>query len=355
MTNPTNPKDALDRIIKKSRVHFYKPIQIAEILHKNRTGHDLDLWDVESYRNISKKWRDIISERLVGRKSSSSQKYQDNIFEGNAMPPKILKLLGDINKKGAGFIEAYIYECLKLRLTSVYEVEEYIKNSTADSFSFKEFVSLFQKTPGLKRSIDKMYEISVYALFSAIVQALQVQIAIEIKNKDKAILKDFESFISMVLGIDVKDAKLTIPAAIYRAGTTNAADKGLDMWANFGVAIQVKHLALTSVLAEDISEYIPTDRIIIVCKDAEGKLIETLLKQVGLRDKIQGIVTISDLSKWYSLCLSLKYRDKLGKNLLKNIEREFKAEFPSIEKISPFLRERGYNKVAFPKDWQLNG
>ena len=30
-------KKAVDSIIKKSRVHFYKPIQIAEILHRNRT------------------------------------------------------------------------------------------------------------------------------------------------------------------------------------------------------------------------------------------------------------------------------------------------------------------------------
>ena len=36
------------------------------------------------------------------------------------------------------------------------------------------------------------------------------------------------------------------PAHIYRVGVTNAADRGLDMWANFGPAIQVKHLTLDS-------------------------------------------------------------------------------------------------------------
>ena len=31
-----NARDALNSIIKKSRVHFYKPIQIAEILYQHR-------------------------------------------------------------------------------------------------------------------------------------------------------------------------------------------------------------------------------------------------------------------------------------------------------------------------------
>ena len=34
------------------------------------------------------------------------------------------------------------------------------------------------------------------------------------------------------------------PVHIYRVGVTNAADRGLDMWANFGPVIQVKHLTL---------------------------------------------------------------------------------------------------------------
>ena len=33
-------------------------------------------------------------------------------------------------------------------------------------------------------------------------------------------------------------------ANINRIGVTNAADRGLDMWANFGPAIQIKHLSL---------------------------------------------------------------------------------------------------------------
>ncbi len=353
-TNKTNlPKQALDTVIRKSRVHLYKPIQIAEILYHHRTEKDWDLSDLESYRNISKKWRDEVSNLLVGRRSTSSQKFQDNIFEANAMPPALMVDLGNENKKGKGFVEAYIYKALEARLSSVRDVEKYIKSSTPDAFSLKELVAFFQTTPGLRRSIDKMYEILVYALFATLVRALKAEVTLEIGNKDAEILKDFERFIKMVLGIDSKQTRLILPAALYRVGVTNAADRGLDIWANFGPAIQVKHLTLTPELMEDIADSVTADRIVIVCLDTERKSIEALLLQVGWGERIQGIITINDLDEWYKLCLSKKYRDNLGKNLLRDVQREFDAEFPSSKGIKPFVEERGYDKIVLPSDWQI--
>lgn len=346
-------KKALDLVIRKSRVHLYKPIQIAEILYHHRTKRGLDLSDLESYRNISKRWRDEVSLLLVGRRSTSSQKYQDNIFEANAMPPALLAQLGIINKKGKGFIEAYIYKSLEARLSSVREVEKYIKSSSADAFSVRELVALFQTTPGLRRSIDKMYEVLVYALFATIVRALKAQITLEIGNKDAEILKDFERFIKMVLGIDAKQTKLVLPAALYRVGVTNAADRGLDIWANFGPAIQVKHLTLTAELMEDIVDDITADKIVVVCLDSEKEAIESLLKQVGWGERIQGIITLVDLEDWYKLCLSKKYRGNLGANLLKDAEREFDSEFPSSKQIKPFMARRKYDEIVLPSDWQI--
>ena len=50
-------KRKLDTVINKSRVHLYKPIQIAEILYHQRTVNpNLDLLDLESYRTKSRKW-----------------------------------------------------------------------------------------------------------------------------------------------------------------------------------------------------------------------------------------------------------------------------------------------------------
>jgi type II restriction enzyme len=62
-------KDALDSVITKSRVHLYKPIQIAEILFSQRTNSDLniDLMELETYRTRSKKWRDIVCMQFLGR------------------------------------------------------------------------------------------------------------------------------------------------------------------------------------------------------------------------------------------------------------------------------------------------
>lgn len=352
MPNINETKKALDRVIKIARVHFYKPIQIAEILYRHRNEKGWGLNDLESYRNVSKRWRDEISVRLVGRRSTSSQKYQDNVFEENAMPPRLLAVLGEVNKKGKGFIEAYIYRCLQARLSSVHEVWRYIKEATPDTFSLRQLDARFKKVPGLRRSVDKMYEISVYALFSTLVRELKAEVTLELKNEDKAILKDFEQFIRAVLGIDAERTKLVLPAALYRVGVANAADRGLDMWGNFGVAVQVKHLTLTPAMLEDIAEDILADRIVVVSLDTEKEAIASLLKQIGWGSRIQGIITLSDWDNWYKLCLGSKYKARLGSMLLADLKREFEAEFPSSETITPFLRERGYDKISLPSGWE---
>ncbi len=346
-------KLAIDKIIKKSRVHFYKPIQIAEILYHDRTRERMDLDDLESYRSVSKRWRDDITLRLVGRKSTSSAKYQDNLFEDNAVPPNLLAKLGNLNRKRKGCVEAYVYASMKARLSSVLEVEKYVSDATPKNFDIVEFEALFRNNPGLRRSVDKMYEIAVYALFTSLVRELRAQVTVEVLNKDPEILRDFEYFLKTVIGITSKKTSITLPAALYRVGVTNAADRGLDMFANFGAAIQVKHLTLTPDSLEDIADNIPAAQIVVVCKEQEKEAIDAVLKQVGWGERIQGIITLTDLANWYGLCLGTKYRKRLGQTLLADLAREFKAEFPSSEHIDPFIKERLYDKVGFPKGWEI--
>jgi len=51
MYNKKQAKSALDALIRKSRVHFYKPIQIAEILyHARMNPNSIDLLKLEDYR-----------------------------------------------------------------------------------------------------------------------------------------------------------------------------------------------------------------------------------------------------------------------------------------------------------------
>ena len=346
-------KEALDKIIRKSRVHMYKPIQIAEILYHHRAEGGFNLDDLQEYRNKSKQWRDIITQRLVGRVSTSSQKFQDNIFEANAIPPATLATLGEINEKGKGFVELYIYKSIEKRLRYVHSAKEYIEKSSRDSFSVKKLASMFIESPGLKRSVDKMYEITVYALFSTIMRALRAEVTLSLRNADKAILIDFGTFIKLVLGMDSNKTEITVPASLYRVGVANAADRGIDMWANFGPAIQVKHLSLTADVVEYIAEDIKADRIVIVCLDSDKPGIDALLKQIGWGDRIQGIITLSDLDAWYELCLGKKYGEQLGKILLGNLAQEFDAEFPSLKEIEPFMHERNYHKVSLPIGWEI--
>ena len=101
-------KRSLDIVIEKGRVHLYKPIQVAEILYRDRVYKDINLSKLEDYRTQSKKWRDEVTIQLVGRKCTSSARFQDDLFNENATPPSVLVVLGKENRKTNGAVEAYI-------------------------------------------------------------------------------------------------------------------------------------------------------------------------------------------------------------------------------------------------------
>lgn len=132
-------KDALDSLIKKGRVHLYKPIQIAEILRKDRIEGGLNLLDKDTYRKESKKWRDIVTQKLVGNISTSSARYQDNLFEENAIPPRILNILSQENRRTSGAVEAYIYKKLKERLKLLTSGINYCCSHNKKNFQLREF------------------------------------------------------------------------------------------------------------------------------------------------------------------------------------------------------------------------
>ena len=192
---PPEAKIALDKIIRKARVHFYKPFQIAEILYHHRVNSvPQDPGNLESYRNTSKRWRDAVSLRLVGRVSTSSQKYQDNLFDANAMPPRLLATPAAYNRENEGVVESYIYHRFKQRRQSVLDAHDYLANSTLPAFSLHHFLNFFEQQ-ALKRSVGKAFEIVVYALFSSLATALQAQVTVAVANPDPQILSDFERFI----------------------------------------------------------------------------------------------------------------------------------------------------------------
>jgi hypothetical protein len=340
-------KAALDRIIKISRVHLYKPIQIAEILHRDRVTQDIDLSDINTYRNTSKVWRNTITDRFVGRSSSSSAEYQEALFT-KAIPPQTLVVLGEENRLKGGIIEAYIYRRFAERFTQLSSALQYCDYHDLKNFEIQDFIDLFWNEPGLRRSIDKVYEIIVYALFSVLVEALEVTITISINEEKVGLLEEFADFAKMVIGLTPDNYLLNLPAKIYRVGVTNAADRGLDMYANFGMAIQIKHLSLTPELAENIVGSVTADRIVIVCRDSEQSLIISLLNQIGWKAKIQSIVTESNLKGWYAKALRGPFGSDIGNKVLLTLKEQIIAEFPTSDNkdFTEFYQGRNYNLLT---------
>jgi type II restriction enzyme len=346
--NIKKSKQALDKVIAKARVHLYKPIQVAEILHRDRTEKDITLSEVETYRTASRKWRDLVCIKFLGRTSTSSARYQDDIFNDNAIPPKVLDTLGKENKKKKGIVEAYIYKKFSERFSQMSTGSEYCNSHDKSNFKLDEFLALFWNEPGLRRSIDKIYEIVVFALFSALVEALEISVEVSMNTDKKEILKEFEDFAKRVIRLTPDQMSMRVPARIHRVGVTNAADRGLDMWANFGLVIQIKHLSLTEELAESIVTSVSADRIVIICKDGEEKLIISLLNQIGWKSKIQSIITERDLLTWYEKALRGKFSKEIGDRVLQNLTEEIKIEFPATDtaEFNKFFKQRGYHKLT---------
>ena len=346
-------KQALDKIISKGRVHLYKPIQIAEILYRDRIEGDINLSDLDTYRNASKRWRDVICLRFLGRTSTSSARYQDDVFNENAVPPSVLEVLSVENKQNNGIVEKYIYDRFEQRFSQMSSGLNYCNTHDKSSFHVVEFINLFWNEPGLKRSIDKIYEIVVYALFSALIESLKVKVTVEADITKQRLLEEFSDFAELVIGLSKECSKITINARINRVGVTNAADRGLDMWANFGMAIQIKHLSLTEELAENIVSSVSSDRIVIVCKDSEEKLIVSLLTQIGWKSKIQSVITENDLVLWYDKALRGAFAEEIGDKILSTLYDEILLEFPATncDDFNEFKHDRGYDSISLNDVW----
>jgi hypothetical protein len=349
-----SPKQSLDRLLAITRVHYYKPIQIAEILYRNRIK-PFDLSDLKNYRTVSKKWRDEVSYRLVGSVSTSSSRFQDNLFEENALSPKSILELAKINNSNGGMVEAYIYLSMRKKFNSVYKIFEYLEDANMSNFNFESLYNLFVKDPGLHRSMDKVFEITSYSLFDVLLNILEVKVTLSIQEEKSKLLDDFEKFIVNVLDLKPNETNKVTKAKVYRVGATNANDGGLDMWANYGPAIQIKHIGINAGNVINVVGSVTSDaKLIIICKDSEANVIDSLVNQIGVGHHVQSIITYTDIAEWYDLCFSDKYRGTVGLNILERMKVEFNNEFPVNNELPEFLNERGYLDVVMKDDWQIN-
>lgn len=349
-------KNRLDEIIRKGRLDLYKPIQIAEVLNRSRLDPKIDITNLASFQNPSVHWRDEITIRFTGKRSTSSARYQHDVWNATAMPPDFLSVLDKENRRLRGVIEKYIYQIYFARQQTISKIIDYIKNAQPHNFQIRELLNLFVTDRGMRRSIDKAYEIVSYSLFETVVVALQATIKLDLPQNKKTLLDEFSDLAKVLLGLDNNKLSIEMPAHIYRVGVTNAADRGLDMWANFGIAIQVKHLTLNSDLAVNIIDQVESDNIVIVCTDADAQAIETITKQIGWGRRVRGIIKESDLINWYNKCLRGKFANQLAKQLVSQLESSFRKEFPQAEStlMNDFFAERGYSELSENAFWSFD-
>lgn len=348
-------KRRLDKLISKSREQFYKPIQIAEILFKDRVEESIDWKDVNTFRRQSTRWRNEMLIQLGRSPAVLNSRYEDQLFDAEVLPPSCLADLAAENRNQNGVVELYIYRQLLLRRGLVIEVRDWLTNVDVESFVLDEFLSFFKKK-GLRRSVDKAYEITVYALFDALVRQLEAQVCLSVPENQSDLLREFEDFASLVLGLDSETMSVSRPARLYRVGATNAADAGLDMWANFGPAVQVKHMTLDINHVSDIVGGLSAEHIVIVCRDTEEEVIQAVLHQIGASDRVRGFVVHSDLVCWYAQCCSGKHVSGLGLGLLQDLLKQFDIEFRTNEvvEINKLFDMRKYNSKNLVGLWVVD-
>jgi hypothetical protein len=346
-------KERLDSLINKARVDLYKPIQIAEVLYHSRIHNDIDIANLSTYQNPSLHWRDTVTKRLMGKVSTSSARYQHDIWSSTAMPTELLAILDAENKATQGAVEVYIYQKYGQRQGTVSDIIAYIQNSRPETFDLSDLLTRFVTQAGIRRSIDKAYEVVTYSLLETIVTSLKATVKISIPQESHALLAEFSDIARVLLGLDTGQFEWEQEAHLYRVGVTNAADRGLDMWANFGPAIQVKHLTLSATQANTIVDQVESDAIVLVCRDTEAQVIQTITQQIGWGRRVRGIITESDLIKWYTRCLHGDFASILAQPLLTQLLDNFKAEFPQNDTLTDFLEERGYTNQSPSAIWQV--
>ncbi|GHT19676.1 type II restriction endonuclease HaeII [Planctomycetales bacterium] len=331
---------------------MYKPIAIAEVLFRHRT-EGLRIDDLNSYRRQSYEWmRDVIW-KLHRKTTQLNSRYWDQLFDDTVLPPEQLRELADYNQEHNGLVEVYIYAHVQGKYSAFTELRKKLTTMPLDLFSLDTFLGFFEDNAKYRGSIDKAYEIVVYALFNAIVQELKVKITLSVDNAVTPILQEFEDFARLVLGIDTQHLSIEKPARLFRVGTANANDAGLDMWANFGPAVQVKHISLQPSQTVDICNNVRADQLVVVCKTNDAKTIQTVIEQMGLAEKLRGIITKSDLETWYDKCFQPQYCETLGRNVIDSIVDEMKLEFPLAvsESFETFFDERNYDYGVLNEDW----
>ena len=106
---------------------------------------------------------------------------------------------------------------------------------------------------------------------------------------------------------------------------------------------------------QPVVESISAQQIVIVSKDADKSVIQTVLTQVGLGTRVRGIIAKADLARWYDLALGPKYAADMAIPLFKSLVAEFDDEFTLADTtaIDKLTMDRGYDKLKLEGAWSV--
>lgn len=320
-------KSKLDRVIQLSRVEMYKPIQIAETLREIRTNPTINPLALETYRNLSKELRDKITRDLFGKVSTSSMRYQDDIWNDSALPPEALHALSTVNQNNS-MVEEYIYQHVFAKNKSIIEIRS-ILDSIKSFDDLQKLLDAFDN-PGLRTSADRLYEVFAVSILQSDIEKSDYKIILQ-GNKSTLIGKSAGKLIEATQNQD-QALKLS------KMGRTNAADAGIDIWTNFGVVISVKNYDLSSDLLKNILSETPVGHLVIVCENVNRNVIDYLKN--NLDDRPISIVTKSELI----LDAKKLIEDvSMSGQFLNKLRSFFDEEFPLSKTLENFMKSRNYD------------
>lgn len=322
----------LDRVISLSRVEMYKPIQIAETLREFTLNKSFTPTSLETYRSLSRDLRNKVTLELIGKVSTSSMRYQDDVWNPSALPPAALSTLTSFNRNHE--VEEYIYQHVYAKSLQMIEIRK-ILDEIKGSEEVKSIFRLFD-TPGLRSSADRLFEVFALAVLQTQIEKSNFTFTLSGDSKSIAGLTG-KKLISIAQG-EGNQLKLA------KMGHTNAADAGLDIWTNFGVVISVKNYFLNLDLFRKVLDDTPVGLLVIIC-ESTNSIVEKELKRVADKREVV-LITSEELLSDVELLLK---DSSLSKVFIRKLITFYDKEFPLAVTLEGFMKKRSY-KIAPPGD-----
>jgi hypothetical protein len=320
----------LDRVITLSRVEMYKPIQIAEILREYTKNKSFSPSDLETYRSLSRDLRNKVTLELIGKVSTSSMRYQDDIWNPSALPPEAVSTLASSNCHHE--VEEYIYQHVYAKSLQMIEIRK-VLDEIKSSEEIKSIFRLFD-TPGLRSSADRLFEVFALAILQTQIEKSNFTFTL---SGDPKTIAGFtgKKLISIAQG-EGNQLKLA------KMGHTNAADAGLDIWTNFGVVVSVKNYFLSLDLLQKVLNDTPNGLLVIIC-ESTNSIVERELERVANEREVVLITSKELLNDVELLLRDLSFSDLFIGKLISFYDKEF----PLAVTLESFMKKRNY-KIALP-------